>query len=290
MSARLDIESLRALKAVADLGGVTRASEYLALSQSAVSHKIRRLEESIGCRLLHRQTGAPLLTEDGDRLLDYAQRILSLHDEALSAIGRKTMKGRIRLGITEDTTSAGLARILARFTRLYPHVSVRAHVAQSLTLDKELADGQIDLAVMQIFESGINQSDIVLGIDALVWVQAVDFDLTTGDPLPFIAFDRECFYRHWAMGRAQQGKRPTRLETVLECPSISGVCNAVTAGLGISLVNRRYLQRGMREIGDSLEAPPSIAYVVRLGPGTASRPVDALAREIASEFSIKAAA
>jgi DNA-binding transcriptional LysR family regulator len=290
MSARLDIESLRALKAVADLGGVTRASDYLALSQSAVSHKIRRLEDSIDCRLLHRQTGAPLLTEDGERLLYYAERIISLHEEALSAIGRKTMKGQIRLGITEDTTSAGLAHVLARFTRLYPNVSVRTHVAQSLTLEKELANGQIDLAVMQIFESGISQSDLVLGVDTLVWVQAVDFDLMARTPLPFIAFDRECFYRHWAMDQAHQRIRSTRFETVLECASISGVCNAVTAGLGIALINRRYLQSGMREIGDALTAPPSIAYVVRVGPGSAPRPVDALAREITSEFSLKAAA
>ena len=116
MSARLEIDALRALKAVADLGGVTRAADFLALSQSAVSHKIRRLEESIECRLLRRQPGAPLLTDDGERLLGYAARIITLHDEALSSLGRKTLKGQVRLGITEDTTSAGLARILARFT------------------------------------------------------------------------------------------------------------------------------------------------------------------------------
>ena len=55
MAARLDIESLRALERVAALGGVTRAADALALTQPAVSHKIRRLEESIGRDLLRRR-------------------------------------------------------------------------------------------------------------------------------------------------------------------------------------------------------------------------------------------
>lgn len=290
MSARLEIDALRALKAVADLGGVTRAADFLALSQSAVSHKIRRLEESIDCRLLRRQPGAPLLTDDGERLLGYAERIITLHDEALSTLGRKTLKGQVRLGITEDTTSAGLARILARFTRLYPSVSVRAHVAQSLVLNRQLADGQIDLAVMQIFETEIKEGDIVLGVDELVWVEARDFQTMKKSPLPFVAFDKDCFYRHWAFQQARQHDCGIKIETVLECSSINGVCNAVAAGLGAALVNRRYLRLDMQEIKTDLPTPPPIAYVARVRPGATSRSVEALAGEIASEFSARAAA
>ena len=79
----LSISALKALSAVADQGGVIRAAEKLALSQSAVSHKIKRLEESLGCVLLNRRAGGPLLTEDGYHLLAYGRRIVSLHDEAV---------------------------------------------------------------------------------------------------------------------------------------------------------------------------------------------------------------
>ncbi|MEM7222279.1 MAG: LysR family transcriptional regulator [Pseudomonadota bacterium] len=284
MSARLDIDSLRALQAVADLGGVTRAADSLGLSQSAVSHKIRRLEESIDGRLLQRRGGAPLLTADGERLLGYARRIIALHEEALSAIGRKAMKGQIRLGVTEDTTSAGLARILARFTRLYPKVAVRTHVAQSLTLAKALEQGEINLAVMQIFQSEIGAQDIVLGVDRLIWVQALDHELMTRTPVPFIAFDQDCFYCRWAMALRKRDLGAVTLETVLDCASIAGVCNAVLAGLGVALINRRYLQSGMREIQSCLPDPPPIAYVTRLASGSRKRAVAALAREIAEEF------
>ena len=284
MAARLDIESLRALKAVADCGGVTRASDYLALSQSAVSHKLRRLEESIDCRLLNRRSGASLLTEEGDKLLTYAERILTLHDEALSALACRPHRGRIRLGITEDTTSRGLARVLARFTRVYPKVSVRCHVDQSLVLSSQLDDGKIDIAVMQIFESDVRATDIVLDSDKLLWVQAVDFNLADRRPLPLVAFDKKCFYRRWAIEEASKRQPALRIETVLECASITGVCNAVLAGLGIALINGRYFCTGMREIPDSLPRPPSVCYVVRCAGQPPPEVVVTLASVIEREF------
>ena len=70
---RLDIESLRALKTVADAGGVTRAAERLHLTQSAVSHKIKRLEDRIGRPLFRRRDGGLGPTEDGIQLLRYAE-------------------------------------------------------------------------------------------------------------------------------------------------------------------------------------------------------------------------
>ena len=283
MAAKLDIDSLRALKTIAYLGGVTRAAEALSLSQSAVSHKIRRLEDGIGRRLLQRQAGAPLLTEDGERLLTYAGRILVLHDEALSALGQDAMTGQIRLGVTEDTTGIGLARILARFSRLHPGVSVKTHVAQTLALQKQLDAGRIDLAVMQVFSGDAADDDTILDVDQLCWVQGLDFDAALCDPAPFIAFDADCIYRHWAM---QATKAGARIETVLECASIEGVRSAVVAGLGVALVNRRNMRSGMRRIESRFPTPPEIAYVLRRRPGVDGRAVEALATEIANEFAI----
>ena len=143
MNRRLEISALQTLCAVQDHGGVTRASEHLSLSQSAVSHKIKRLESSIDCELLSRRAGAPALTAEGERLVAYARRILALHDEALLSLGKRSLSGKIRLGMTEDTTSSDLSRILGRFTRLHPNISVRTHVRQSLMLERELEHARV---------------------------------------------------------------------------------------------------------------------------------------------------
>ena len=88
MADRLDIDMLRTLKAIHDHGGVTRAAEQLSLSQSAVSHKIRRFEDGIGCQLLRRKPGQELFTSDGKHLVSYAEKIISIHDEALLEINK----------------------------------------------------------------------------------------------------------------------------------------------------------------------------------------------------------
>ncbi len=281
MSTKLDIDSLNTLKAVAELGGVTRAADYLALSQSAVSHKVRRLEQNIDCALLERKAGAPLLTKAGQRLLDYANRIIALHNEALSTLGNKHLVGQIRIGTTEDITSTSLARILGRFTRLYPSINIKAHVEQSLELENKLNAGEIDLAVMQLFADDVQDSDIVYHRDSLIWVCGLDFDLSFHQSLPFIAFDQNCFYRHWAFEQARNNK--VHLKTILECPSISGVCNAVEAGLGVSLISQHNMRSSMKRLDGDLPNPPDVAYVVRSRSDKRSKIEQALIDEIIKE-------
>lgn len=281
MNHRLDIDALQALCAIEDFGGVTRASERLALSQSAVSHKIKRMENSIDCKLLTRRAGAPLLTTDGQRLVAYARRILSLHDEALLSLSKQPLTGNIRLGMTEDTTSSDLSRILGRFTRLHPDVSVRTHVRQSRVLEEELERNEIDLAVMQIFKHRLRPADMALYDDRLHWVKAQDLALDFDRALPFLAYDDNCFYKHWAMDAELMSG--TGLETVLECASSAGIVSAIQAGLGIALLPEQYLTNEMQIIEDRLPKPPNVTFIIRQCSKSRSKPVTALANEIARE-------
>ena len=278
----MDIDALMALCAVADHGGVTRAAHHLALSQSAVSHKIRRMEDRLGRDLLDRRAGHPVFTEEGERLLAYARRIVALHDEALLSLSSRPLKGRLRLGMTEDTTSSGLSRILGRFARLHPDVSVHTHVDQSLVLEDELERGEIDLAVMQIFRHRLLPGDTVLFEDSLHWVKSHDLVLDPDRPLPFLAFDEKCFYRNWAM---EQGVlRSLRVETVLACASNAGIVSAVLAGLGVALLNARHVTPAMEVIDNRFgPPPPGIAYVVRTGRKSRSEAARALSQAIQAE-------
>ena len=263
MNRRLEIGALQTLCAVQDHGGVTRASEHLALSQSAVSHKLKRLEHSIDCDLLSRpaggRAGGSALTPEGEGLAAYARRILALHDEALLSLGKQALSGRIRLGMTEDMTSSDLSRILGRFTRLHPNVSVHTHVRQSLTLERELLRGEIDLGVMQVFTHDRHGSDSVLFEDKLHWVKSPDMHLKPDQPLPFLAYDQMCFYRRWAM-EAERVPEPG-LEAVLECASSAGIASAVRSGLGIALLPGRYVTGEMEVMDDGV--PPFLPPAAR---------------------------
>ncbi|MEF0942910.1 LysR family transcriptional regulator [Rhizobium sp. BR 362] len=280
---RLEIDALRALWAIRHHGGITRAAEALGLSQSAVSHKIKRLETSLDCDLLNRKPGASMFTAAGEDLLDYAGRILGLHDEALLSLSKTSLAGRVALGLTEDTTCTDLARILGRFRRLHPNVSVRTKVRMSLVLRGMLERGELDAAIVQVFAHEVRPADVVLFREQLHWVKHPDFSLPQDGPVPFLSFDDECFYRRWALDIGQDGG--VVLETVFECPSAAGIIAAVTSGLGVALLNGRHLQPEMEIVSNGLPAPPALAYVVRRGRKVRNPALDTLVAEIESEIS-----
>lgn len=277
MSPKLDIDALRALCAISDCGGVTRAADHMALSQSAVSHKIKRLEQQIDCQLLARRPGGTLFTDAGQELLDRARRILSLHDEALQSLSRQPLKGSIRLGMTEDVTSSDLARVLGRFTRVYPDVAVRTQVRQSLVVQDQLVAGEIDLGIMQIFTHQVQPKDHVLSSERVHWVKACDLVLDPAKPLPFLAYDEACFFHRWA-----QECQEVRTAVVLQCASSAGIASAVRAGLGVALLPARFVDGDMQVLDGTLPEMPEITYVVRQGAKRQSHQVNALVREITS--------
>ena len=278
---RLEIDALRALWAVRHHGGVTRAAEALGLSQSAVSHKIRRLEASLDCALLGRKAGGAMFTAAGEELLTYAGRILGLHDEALVSLSKTALSGRIALGLTEDTACTDLSRILGRFRRLHPQVAVRTKVRMSLVLRAMLERGELDAAIVQVFAHEVRPTDAVLFREHLHWVKHPELSLPETGPIPFLSFDDECFYRRWALDIGQDGG--VMLETVFECASAAGIVSAVTSAMGVALLSERHLRPEMQIVTDRLPAPPSLAYVVRRTRKGRNPALDTLVAEIESD-------
>ncbi|MDR7126721.1 LysR family transcriptional regulator [Pseudotabrizicola sp. 4114] len=278
---KLEIGALQALCAIQDQGGVSRAAAALALSQSAVSHKIKRLEDVLGCALLDRRTGRPRFTQEGEKLLGYARRILALQDEALHALSTEPLSGRIRLGVTEDMTSSGVSRVLGRFTRLYPAISVQISVAQSRVIADRLDRGELDAGVFQVFADERRPDDVTLFEDSLNWVKSPELALDMDRPIPLLAFDDDCFYRDWALHRAPQPGAGFRL--VMECASIAGMTSAIRAGLGVSLLNGRHVEPGFDVLTGHVPPPPNLACIVRTGPKARNATIMALIRIVADE-------
>lgn len=274
---RLEIDALRALSAIRHHGGITRAATALGLSQSAVSHKIKRLEVSLDCELMGRKSGGPMFTAAGEDLLDYAGRILALHDEALFSLSKTPLAGRLLLGLTEDTACTDLARILGRFKRLHSNVAVRTKVRMSLVLRAMLERGELDAAIVQVFSHDVRPNDVVLYREGLHWVKHPELVIRQGEPIPFLSFDDECFYRQWAL---DIGREDSVLETVFECSSAAGIVSAVNAAMGVALLSDRHIRGEMQIITDRLPVPPSLAYVVRRARKARNPALDSLVAEI----------
>lgn len=281
MSRRLDVDGMRALVEIEDHGGVTRAAEVLGLSQSAVSHKIRRLEASLDCEILSRKANAPLFTAAGRDLLGYARRILGIHDEAILSLSKSPLQGKIALGMTEDTTCTDLSRILGRFRRLYPGVSVRTQVRMSLAQQALLGKGALDAAIIQVFEHEVRPTDVVLFRETLHWVKSRDLVLSKEMPVPFLSFDENCFYRRWGLDLGLDAGM--LFEIVFECSSAAGIVAGVTSGLGVALLSERHLQPEMEIVDSDFPKPPDLAYVIRRARGPRNQALETLIAEIVAE-------
>src|SRR3954454_3563687 len=101
----MDLSGLRIFVAVVREGGITRAAERLHRVQSNVTTRIRQLEEDLGVALFIRDGKRLHLAPAGQILLDYADRLLALADEARCAVGDTKPRGTFRLGAMESTAA-----------------------------------------------------------------------------------------------------------------------------------------------------------------------------------------
>src|SRR5215813_12355195 len=148
MTALIDVDQLRTFIAIAETGSFTRAADVVHKTQSAVSMQMKRLEERLDRPIFARDGRASKLTEDGERLLDYARRIVKLNIEALAAFSDAELSGRVRLGVPDDYADRYLPEIMARFARGYPAVELTVSCQSSVELIKLIDENELDLAIV----------------------------------------------------------------------------------------------------------------------------------------------
>src|SRR5262249_46377748 len=161
---------------------------------STVSQQIRRLEETFGRPLLHRDGKRVTPTEEGERLLSYARRILALTEEARDVVARPMEDGVVRLGVTEDFAAYCLKEMLSEFARAHPSLRLHVHCGKSVQLRHRLERGELDLAVFKR-EAG-ETGGIATWPEQLHWVTSRQdpVDLRR-DRLPLAVFEQGCLYR-----------------------------------------------------------------------------------------------
>ena len=147
MTALLDVDQLRTFIAIAETGSFTRAADIVHKTQSAVSMQMKRLEERLDRSIFARDGRASKLTEDGERLLDYARRIVKLNVETIAAFSDE-LTGRVRLGVPDDYADRYLPEIMARFSRAYPAIELTVICEETVCLLERIKGNELDLAII----------------------------------------------------------------------------------------------------------------------------------------------
>jgi DNA-binding transcriptional LysR family regulator len=264
----VELRLLHTFAAVAELRHFARAADRCHLSQPAVSHQIRLLEEELGAPLLNRGGRRVSLTVAGELLLEDARRILAAVERARERVqGTSTgALGRVRLGATETAGLYVLPAILDRFRRAHPHFGLTFTIGPEAELLEQVAANDLDMAV--IAGGGVpgELQARVLGPDELVLIAPVGSRAATGRRVKAGDLRGEA----WVLREAGSDTRrqldawfrrhrltPSRALT-LHGPD--AVRRAAVAGLGIALVSRTVVA-GDLEAGRLLEVrvTPAIA-------------------------------
>jgi DNA-binding transcriptional LysR family regulator len=229
----LDFDLLRSFVSVVDAGGFTRAGERVHRTQSTVSQQIRRLEEDFGHPLLHRNGKRVRPTEEGERLLSYARRILALAEEARDVVSRPSGDGVVRLGLPEDFAAYRLTEMLSEFAGTSPGVRLYVRCGKSAQMRRALERGELDLA---LFKRDMEETGgIAAWPERLQWATSrrrpVDI---RRDPLPLAVFEQGCLYRNRAIHALETAGRAWHI--AYTSPSVLGIQAAVSAGLGVSIL------------------------------------------------------
>ncbi|MEN2979156.1 LysR substrate-binding domain-containing protein [Tistrella bauzanensis] len=252
----LDIDLVRCFLAVAETGGFTSAGERLGRTQSAISLKIRRLEEVLGRRVFARTSRSLALTTDGELLLGYARRLVALNDETLKRFAEPEAEGELRVGVAEYFVPRHLPAVLSAFARAHPRVHVEIRVGLGASLMEGLDRGALDLVIANRDE-GVDRGRVLM-TEALRWVTATDLRLDTATPLPLCTLPSPCIFRARAI-EALAG-RDRRWRVVYTSESVSGVAAAVTAGLGIAVLGDCTVPPGVRVLSEA-EGFPALGEV-----------------------------
>ena len=245
------LDQLRIITAIASEGSFKKAAESLYISQPAVSLQIQNLERQLSVPIFDRGSRKAMLTEEGEILLRYGNRILALCDEACRAIEdiQSLQGGSLIVGASQTTGTYLMPRLIGLFRQKYPQVSVQLQVHSTRRIAWSVANGQINLAIiggqiplelrntLRVTSYAEDELALILPklhpFSRLETIQKEDLYR-----LRFIALDTQSTIRKVIDEVLNNnGIDSSRFKIEMELNSVEAIKNAVQAGLGAAFVS-----------------------------------------------------
>ncbi|HEY0314938.1 MAG TPA: LysR substrate-binding domain-containing protein [Sphingomonas sp.] len=258
MPVNLPTNLLRSFVAIVDAGSMLNAADQVFVTQSALSLQIKRLEELVQQSLFTREGRKLQLTPSGEVLLDYARRMLALHDEAVAAVNRGQFAGPIRVGMVQDVAETLLSGLLARFAELHPDSQIYGRVAGTLELLELLHRGQLDIVI------GYAAADdpAAIKVSPMHWYGKAE--LANGPVVPLAVLEKPCRFREAAIAALEASGRSYRI--TVETPNLSTLRAAVEAGMGLTCRTHLFLPSEIAMRETDLPGLPKVAFIVGGAP------------------------
>jgi DNA-binding transcriptional LysR family regulator len=245
------LDQLKILQTIAIEGSFKKAAEKLYISQPAVSLQIQNLEKQLNIPIFYRDKRRARLTETGQLLLKYAERILNLCEETCRGLEeiQTLQSGVLIIGASQTTGTYLMPRLIGIFRHKYPQISIELQVHSTRQIARGVANGQIDLAVvggkvpydlkptLNIISYAEDELALILPpshpFSTLKYIQKEDLYR-----LKFIALDTKSTIRNVIETTLiDNGIDSRQFKIEMELNSIEAIKNAVQSGLGAAFVS-----------------------------------------------------
>lgn len=242
----MDLAELQVFVAVANERSFSRAAARLHRTQPAVSQAVRRLEAELDERLFDRSSQGGRLTEAGEILLDYAQRLTRLKDEAEGAVRelQDLRRGRVLIGANEGAVHV-LLPVIERFRRAHPHAQAEVRRVPARQMAREVLGRSLDFGVFSFPPRERGLRALPLGEDELVMLISPAHPLAGRSQITMEEFGRQTVIAHNEASPARERvlrlyeQRHAAINIQIGLPSLDGIKRAVEMGLGVALLPRR---------------------------------------------------
>lgn len=264
---------LKTFVTVARCRSFSEAGRQLVLTQSSVSEHIRRLEQHLGRRLFVRDTHSVSLTADGEAMLAHAGVILQSIAKAETQFRSSKLKGRVRLGSSDDLALGPLPTVLAAFRDAHPDVELEITIGMTGRLYELLDAGAIDLLIGKRRLG--DRRGVPLFTGRLEWLARAGTVVDPSEPLPLILVAEPSVTRAVVLDALAQAGVPWQI--VCTSSSHAGCVAAARAGLGVTVRAEYLAARGLAPPVNrsSLPVLPDVEFIA-LAAKRLSRPAATL--------------
>lgn len=238
----MEIRHLQTFISIVELGGFTKASEYLGYAQSTITSHIKILENELGEVLFDRLGKKIVLTSLGKELVPYAREMLSLYKEINNLTSEKNkVSGDLVIGVSESLTIYRLSEIIKEYKKSFPNVNIILKNSNCSDLRNRLYSGELDFTLT--IEPEIIDTDLVvkdLNSETMVIVGGADMELETfvSNTEGQLSKENIIFTEKGCMARlafeSYLKKKKIRYTNPIELSSIEAIKKCVINGLGIS--------------------------------------------------------
>jgi LysR family transcriptional regulator, low CO2-responsive transcriptional regulator len=242
----LNLHQLTTFQVVAKHCSFVRAAEELHFSQPAVSAQIRHLEKTLGVKLFDQIGRKTHLTQAGEELYLYSQKIFSVIDETLEVMEalRSPYYGRLSVGADTTVGSYVIPGLLGKFRQIYPQVEILLQVLNRLSLVEAILNNRVEMAIMGSVPDDAPVEIEPFAYNPLVLVAAPSHRLAGLRNVSIEELGRE----HFLLREPGSGTRAALesalqeaglpLQVSMQVGNNSAIKQGVTAGLGIALISR----------------------------------------------------